>query len=100
MRFTKQIVVVLMSFLLAASPFFVAHSAAWSNHCTVTVSGENASTNAIQSAINANPGGTICVAAGTYPEQLSITTSGTQLIGLGTILNPTIIEPTTVVTSF
>jgi parallel beta-helix repeat protein len=95
MRFTKQIIV-LIALMLMASPFLLATSTARSNPCTVTVNGENGSDNAIQSAINANPGGTICVASGTYPEQLAITSSGTQLIGLGTILHPTIIQPTSV----
>jgi parallel beta-helix repeat protein len=72
-----------------------ASSAAGFNPCYVTVSGENVGGNAIQLAINANPGRTICVAGGTYPEQLIVTSSGTQLIGLGSYSNPTTIQPET-----
>lgn len=73
-----------------------ATSTASTIHCSTVVNGENVGNNAIQSAIDANPGGVICVAGGTYPEQLTITSSGTQLIGLGTPLNPTVIQPTSV----
>ena len=59
--------------------------------CSVTVHSENVQDNAIQSAINAYPGGTICVGAGTFPEQLNITSSGTTLKGAGD--TKTIIEP-------
>jgi len=42
-------------------------------HCTTKVNGENANNNAIQTAINkAKSGSTLCIAAGTYPEQLVI----------------------------
>jgi len=71
--------------------------------CSVTVSGENITNNAIQMAIvNAEAhvtGPVICVASGTYPEQLAITGSGIQLIGLGSQDNPTVIRPTTVATN-
>jgi parallel beta-helix repeat protein len=90
---------ILISILLIAILFVCPSSlvaTAKSNPCTVTVNGENGPDNAIQSAINANPGATICVAGGVYPEQLTITSSGTQLVGLGTFLHPTIIQPTSV----
>ncbi len=59
--------------------------------CTVTVTGENGDNDAIQSAINSVPSGsTVCVAAGTYPEQLSIAQPLT-LIGAGN--GSTILEP-------
>jgi len=58
---------------------------------TITVSAENGTHNAIQNAITAaSPGDTINIAAGTYPEQLTITKS-LSLIGAGA---STIIEPT------
>lgn len=61
--------------------------------CTVTVSGENLANNAVQTAIDAAlPGSTICVGAGTYPEQLTITTPGLTLYGAGN--SSTIIAPT------
>ncbi len=63
--------------------------------CDVTVARENGGDNAVQSAINAaSPGTVICIAAGTYPEQLNISTSDLTLYGLGgngsagTILEP------------
>lgn len=66
-------------------------------HCVTTVTQENVGGNAVQAAINgASPGAVICVAAGVYPEQLSITQSLT-LIGLGNGHNPTEIQPTAVV---
>lgn len=66
-------------------------------HCTTTVSSENAGNDAIQSAITAaSPGSVVCVASGTYPEQLTITKSLT-LEGLGNSNNPTEIQPTSVV---
>ena len=40
--------------------------------CSATVDTENGDDNAIQTAINANPGGNICVGPGTFPEQLTI----------------------------
>ncbi len=60
--------------------------------CTITVSGENVGDNAVQTAINgAAPGSTICLGAGTYPEQLTIATPGITLLGAGN--GSTIIEP-------
>jgi Right handed beta helix region len=59
--------------------------------CSVTVHHENAADNAIQSSINAYPGGTICIGAGTFPEQLTISSSNTILKGAGaanTIIAP------------
>lgn len=60
--------------------------------CTVTVSSENIAGNAVQSAIDAAlPGDTICIGAGTFPEQLNITTSDLTIRGSGstsTILAP------------
>jgi Right handed beta helix region len=67
--------------------------------CTVTVATENGGNNAIQTAINANPGGTICVGPGLFPEQIHITSSHTTLIGSGTgNAGGTIIEPASPVT--
>jgi hypothetical protein len=68
--------------------------------CTVRVLHENGDFDAIQLAINSNPGGVICVsknsgvASGYWPEQLTISTPGTTLRGAGPGL--TIIEPTNV----
>ena len=60
---------------------------------SITVNGENSANNAIQTAINAAPAGaTINIAAGTYPEQLTIYKPVT-LLGAGPA---TIIEPTSV----
>jgi hypothetical protein len=64
---------------------------------TTTISGENGSNDAIQTAINgALPGDTISVAAGSYPEQLSINKSLT-LVGSGptTIIKPSSVTQTT-----
>jgi parallel beta-helix repeat protein len=60
--------------------------------CTVTVSGENVGDTALQTAIDAaSPGNTICVAAGVYPEQITISTPGLTIVGAGNA--STIIEP-------
>jgi len=59
--------------------------------CTAVVTGENPGHNAIQLAINAHPGGVICVTAGTYPEQVTISSSNTVLKGAGP--TKTILEP-------
>jgi hypothetical protein len=65
--------------------------------CTVTVSEENEEDNALQTAINANPGGTICVGSGVFPEQLTISTPGTTIAGNGN--TSTIIEPSAPLTT-
>lgn len=55
--------------------------------CTVVVNGENVGNTAVQTAITAaNPGSTVCLTAGVYPEQLSITKPLT-LEGVGYTLN-------------
>jgi hypothetical protein len=59
--------------------------------CSVTVNAENGADNAIQSAVNTYPGGTICIGPGTFPEQITISASGTTLRGAGAAR--TIIEP-------
>ena len=59
--------------------------------CSVTVHKENKANDAIQTEINTYPGGTICIGAGTFPEQLTISASGTVLKGAGA--GKTIIEP-------
>ncbi len=65
------------------------------NTCNITVNSENVANNAVQTAINsANPGWTVCVGAGTFPEQLTISTSGLTLRGAGPGL--TFIAPTSV----
>ena len=64
--------------LLAAMTVQIPVSAA-----TINVTGENGRNNAIQNAINNAPAGsTIAIAAGNYPEQLTITKSLT-LAGAG-----------------
>ncbi len=77
-------------------------------HCDVTVTGENAHNNAIQSAINTAETPpptrpyTICVDQGTYPEQLLITSSNIQLVGVSThndaqpLIQPTSVVPNSV----
>jgi hypothetical protein len=68
--------------------------------CNLTVNSENLANNAVQTAINsANPGWTICLGAGSFPEQLTISTTGLTLMGAGassTIINPSSISTTTV----
>ena len=59
--------------------------------CSVTIHHENVANDAVQLAINAYPGGTICLSAGVFPEQLTISASGTTLHGAGA--SSTIIEP-------
>lgn len=68
--------------------------------CNVTIHGENGGDNAVQTAISAaHPGQTICLRAGVYPEQLTISTPGLRLIGAGE--GKTIIAPTSgVVTTY
>ena len=66
--------------------------------CNLTVNTENAANNSVQTAINsADPGWTICLGAGSFPEQLAISTSGLTLRGAGSSL--TIIAPSTVVSN-
>jgi len=69
--------------------------------CSVTVIAENIGHTAIQDAIdNAEThvtGPVVCVGPGTFPEQLKITSSGITLRGLGTVSNPTKIQPTSAV---
>jgi parallel beta-helix repeat protein len=66
-----------------------------SQTCTTSVNGENGGDNALQTAITAaGPGATICIGAGTYPEQLTISTPGINLLGAGN--TSTIIAPATV----
>ena len=60
--------------------------------CTVTVASENGGDNAVQTAIDgAAPGDTICVGAGVFPEQLTITTPNLTIVGAGNA--STFIEP-------
>ncbi len=62
------------------------------NTCNITVNSENLANNAVQTAINsANPGWTVCVGAGSFPEQLTISTPDLTLRGAGpglTFINP------------
>lgn len=63
--------------------------------CNLSVNSENSANNSVQSAINsADPGWTICLGAGTYPEQLTISTPSLKIVGAGAAL--TIIAPTSV----
>jgi parallel beta-helix repeat protein len=81
--------VLLATVATGASPFTALFPASVS--CSVTVHHENAADDAIQSAINTYPGGTICIGSGTFPEQLTITAPGTTINGAGAA--KTIIEP-------
>lgn len=63
--------------------------------CNLTVNTENLAGNAVQTAINsANPGWTVCLGAGTFPEQIDISKKLT-LSGAGQ--GVTFLAPTTVV---
>ncbi|HTP53908.1 MAG TPA: right-handed parallel beta-helix repeat-containing protein [Thermoplasmata archaeon] len=61
--------------------------------CNVFVAGENVGDTALQAAINgAHAGATVCVGAGTYPEQITIATANLHLVGApggATIIAPT-----------
>jgi parallel beta-helix repeat protein len=67
--------------------------------CNLVVNSENVANNSIQTALNsASPGWTVCVGAGTYPEQLTIATNGVELLGMGpasTIIQPPSVSATT-----
>ncbi|HYK93490.1 MAG TPA: hypothetical protein VEY07_05550 [Thermoplasmata archaeon] len=66
--------------------------------CNISVNTENSANTSVQSAINsANPGWTICLGAGSFPEQLTIATSGLTLRGAGSGL--TSIDPASVVSN-
>ncbi len=59
--------------------------------CSVTVKAENAADDAVQLALNAHPGAVVCVAAGEFPEQITLAASGTTLKGAGatkTVFDP------------
>jgi hypothetical protein len=68
--------------------------------CNLTVNSENLAGNAVQTAINsANPGWRVCLGAGSFPEQLTISTSGLTLAGAGvssTFIDPSSVNTTTV----
>src|SRR5579872_2968193 len=107
-KIVKQMRRVLISSLFVlvfSSPLMLTSFASTSNvpACTVTITGENGSNNAIQMAIdNAEShvtGPVVCVDPGTYPEQLVITLSGITLRGLPTSGHPVLIQPTFVTTN-
>ncbi len=75
--------------VVGASPF--AGLVPASVTCSITVHHENAANDAVQLAINAYPGGTICLGPGSFPEQLTIDSSGTTLHGDGA--TKTFIDP-------
>lgn len=75
--------------LLVWAPGFAVASP---NGCAAVVTHENGANDAIQLAINANPGKVICVRAGVFPEQVTISAPGTVLRGAGA--SRTILEPT------
>src|SRR5579863_7776758 len=68
--------------------------------CNLTVNSENSQNTSVQSAINsANPGWTICLGVGSFPEQLSISTANLKIVGAGatrTFIDPTAVSTTTV----
>ncbi len=84
-------VLVVLGTLGAFSLFSVGTASAASSLCSVTVHSENGADNAIQTAINAYPGGRICISAGNFPEQLTVSNSNTVLSGAGA--SSTVIEP-------
>jgi parallel beta-helix repeat protein len=59
--------------------------------CAVTVKTENGADDAVQLALEAHAGGVVCVAAGSFPEQLTIAAAGTTLRGAGS--TKTIFDP-------
>jgi len=76
--------------------FFGSGSAAASPTCNLVVNSENLADNAVQSAIDsASPGWKVCLGAGSFPEQLTISTPGLKLVGAGAA--KTFIDPTSVV---
>lgn len=78
--------------------FGASGTAAASPPCNLTVNSENLAHNAVQTAISsANPGWRICLGAGSFPEQLNISTNGITLVGAGSA--STIIDPTSVATN-
>jgi hypothetical protein len=89
------VAVAAISFLFALSG-----TASAASPCNLTVNSENLAHNAVQSAINsANPGWKICLGAGSFPEQLTISTAGLTLAGAGpsmTTIDPPVLNATTV----
>lgn len=76
---------------------WVAAAATAAPTCNVTVNSENNANNSIQTAINAaNPGWTVCIGAGTFPEQVTISKS-INLVGAGA--SSTILKPTALTTN-
>ena len=114
-RFPLTIVSLLSIFLLASSiplTSFAASRVSYSASsaispssysCGYTVSHENSKNDAIQLALDAAARSkvspiVVCVASGTFPEQLNITSrGGISLVGRGTWKNPTILEPKSVI---
>ncbi len=103
-RVAAIIVILLASILVGATlaaatfgpaPRSVLTVAGSSAGCSVVVKKENQADNAVQSAINTYPGGTICLDKGSFPEQLVISASGTTLKGVGDA--KTIIDPSSLV---
>jgi hypothetical protein len=80
--------------LITVGSAHAASTALTKDPCSVTVFTENLANNAVQTAINTYPGGTICLGAGTFPEQLTISSSGTTLKGAGATM--TFLAPTSV----
>ena len=77
-----------------ALALLTAGTARASSPCSITVHTENVANNAVQSAINTYPRGSICVGAGYFPEQLTISSPHTVLKGAGAA--STVIEPASV----
>jgi hypothetical protein len=84
--------VVMFSGLFAGALLFSGAAAANPVGCNVVVSGENVGDNALQTAITgAHAGQTICIGAGTYPEQIVIATPNLHLVGASggrTVIDP------------
>jgi parallel beta-helix repeat protein len=78
---------------VVATPY--AGLTAASSSCSITVHSENGANDAIQDAVNTYPGGTICIGPGSFPEQVTISSSGTTLKGSGDA--STIIDPSSLV---
>lgn len=89
---SSWIAAVLVLFGTIGGLAFASGGALAASSCNIVVHGENGAHDALQSAIDsASPGQTICVHAGLYAEQITISTPGLRIVGAGA--GRTIIDP-------